>query len=199
MTTQKPEAPQQARTPRGSKQPPSPAMCKTLAFFAAVAAGCTGVPIRPEPFECPERVQKIMYEQLGWEGDYRFVIALDDRFEEFAKNVVFRPGAEVVGFALNERSPDELGRKKPLIPPGTKFWGRVYVDPQDEDAKERGHPAKLWVKYERAKVPGQDEVPVCVVAASNRVYTVDKDGFATAYNHAIGRTIITYPAPGAAW
>ena len=71
VTTQKPETPKPARTPRAEKQPTSAAVCRTLAFAAAVAAGCTGVPKGPEPFECPERVEKAMREQ-GWGAGYRF-------------------------------------------------------------------------------------------------------------------------------
>jgi len=190
VTTQKPEAPKQARTPRAAKQPPSAAVCRTLAFFAAVAAGCTGVPIRPEPFECPERTQKVMRDQLGWELDLdAFSIQLDDRFERDSR-AVFRPGAEVVGITP-ESGLTPVTRQK--APPGTKFWGRVYVDPQDETAKGRGQPAALLVKYERAKLPGKEEVPVCIIGRSGFVYSVDKDGAATAANSGSAKPTTSYP------
>jgi eukaryotic-like serine/threonine-protein kinase len=187
VTTQKPEAPKQARTSRAEKQPPSAAVCRTLAFLAAVAAGCTGLPVRPEPFECPERTQKVM-SQLGWEAGNRFSVALDDRFERDSR-AVFRPGAEVVGIV-----PDTgLFHDEKLAPPGTKFWGRVYVDPQDETAKLRGQPAALLVKYERAKLPGKEEVPVCIIARSGKVYSVDNDGATKAANSGEARVTPFYP------
>ncbi|ADO69768.1 serine/threonine protein kinase [Stigmatella aurantiaca] len=187
VTTQKPEAPKQARTSRAEKQPPSAAVCRTLAFLAAVAAGCTGVPIRPEPYQCPERTQKVM-SQLGWEAGERFSVALDDRFERDSR-AVFRPGAEVVGIV-----PDTgLAHDRKLAPPGTKFWGRVYVDPQDETAKGRGQPAALLVKYERAKLPGKEEVPVCIIARSGKVYSVDNDGATKAANSGEARVTPFYP------
>jgi hypothetical protein len=189
VTTQKPEVPKQARTPRAEKQPPSAAVCRTLAFFAAVAAGCTGVPIRPEPFECPERTQKVMRDQLGWEDGESFSIQLDDRFERDSR-AVFRPGAEVVGITP-ERGINPETRQK--APPGTRYWGQVYVDPQDEDAKRRGDPAALLVKYDRAKLPGKEEVPVCIIARSGRVYSVDKDGAATAANSGSASVTTSYP------
>jgi predicted Ser/Thr protein kinase len=188
VTTQKPEAPKQARTPRAEKQPPSAAVCRTLAFLAAVAAGCTGAPIRPEPFECPERTQKVMLEQ-GWEAGYRFIVALDDRFEE-EEDVIFRPGAEVVAIVpeLNLHS-DQYEK----APPGTRLWGRVYVDPQDKTAKGRGEPAAVLVKYERAKLPGKEEVPVCIIGRSVQGISMDKDGATKAANSGEARVTPFYP------
>jgi predicted Ser/Thr protein kinase len=189
VTTQKPEAPKQARTPRAEKQPPSAAVCKTLAFLAAVAAGCTGAPIRPEPFECPARTEKVMRDQLGWEAGYRFAVALDDRFERDSR-AVFRPGAEVVALV-----PDTglIPGQRQKAPPGTKLWGRVYVDPQDETAKGRGEPAAVLVKYERAKLPGKEEVPVCVIGRSGAAYSMDKDGATTAGNSGEAEVTTSYP------
>jgi predicted Ser/Thr protein kinase len=188
VTTQKPEAPKQARTPRAEKQPPSAAVCRTLAFFAAVAAGCTGVPIRPEPYQCPERTEKVM-EQMGWEAGERFSVALDDRFDRDSDEVIFRPGAEVVAIVPNTG----LGHDRKLAPPGTKFWGRVYVDPQDETAKGRNEPAALLVKYERAKLPGKEDFPVCIIGRSAKVYSMDKNGAATAANSGEARVTPFYP------
>ena len=189
VTTQKPEAPKQARIPRGEKQPPSAAVCKTLTFLAAAAAGCTGVPIRPEPFECPERTQKVMSGQLGWEDGDRFLLALDDRWDRDS-DIIFRPGAEVVGIVPESRL-DRITRKK--APPGTQFWGRVYVDPQSEKAKQWGWPAMRLVKYERAKLPGQEEVPVCVIGQTLKVFTMDKDGATKAANSGFVDVTSSYP------
>jgi serine/threonine protein kinase len=189
VTTQQPTAPKQARTPRADKQPPSAAVCKTLAFFAAVAAGCTGAPIRPEPYECPKRTEQVM-DQMGWEAGYRFTVALDDRFDPESDEVIFRPGAEVVAI-VPDTGLDREQRK--LAPPGTKLWGRVYVDPQDETAKLRGEPAAVLVKYDRAKLPGKEEVPVCIVARSGAVYSMDKDGATKAANAGEARVTWFYP------
>jgi hypothetical protein len=124
----------------------------------------------------------------GWEAGERLTVALDDRFERDSRQV-FRPGAEVVGIV-----PDTgLFHDEKLAPPGTKFWGRVYVDPQDETAKLRGQPAALLVKYERAKLPGKEEVPVCIIARSGRVYSVDKDGATKAANSGEARVTWFYP------
>jgi hypothetical protein len=153
-----------------------------------VAAGCTGVPIRPEPYQCPERTEKVM-EQMGWEAGYSFAVALDDRFERDSR-AVFRPGGEVVALVPETGLVREQYTK---APPGTKLWGRVYVDPQDETAKLRDEPAALLVKYERAKLPGKEEVPVCIIGRSGAVYSVDKDGATTAANS--GSALVTpfYP------
>jgi hypothetical protein len=67
------------------------------------------------------------------------------------------------------------------------------VDPQDETAKLRGEPAALLVKYERAKLPGKEEVPVCIIARSGRVYSVDKDGATKAANS--GEATVTWFYP----
>jgi len=189
VTTQKPEAPKQARTSRAEKQPPSAAVCRTLAFLAAVAAGCTGVPIRPEPFECPERTRKVM-SALGWEAGYSFSVALDDRFDRDSDEVIFRPGAEIVALVPDTGISREQRQK---APPGTKLWGRVYVDPQDETAKLRNEPAALLVKYERAKLPGKEEVPVCIIGRSGAVYSMDKDGATKATNSGGARVTWFYP------
>ncbi|KFE69712.1 serine/threonine protein kinase [Hyalangium minutum] len=178
VTTQKPEAPKPARPSRAEKQPPSATVCRALAFLAAVAAGCTGAPIRPEPFKCPERTQKVMLEQ-GWEAGYRFDVALDDRFDRDSDEVIFRPGAEIVAIVPDTGLDREQYKK---APPGTKLWGRVYVDPQDETAKGRKEPAAVLVKYERAKLPGKEDFPVCIIGRSRKGYSMDKDGATKAAN-----------------
>jgi hypothetical protein len=131
-----------------------------------------------------------MRDQLGWEAGYRFTIALDDRFDPDSDEVIFRPGAEVVAL-VPDTGLDREQRKK--APPGTKLWGRVYVDPQDEMAKGRGEPAAILVKYERAKLPGREEVPVCVIGRGAKAYTMDKDGATKAANNGEARATPFYP------
>jgi hypothetical protein len=128
--------------------------------------------------------------EQGWQAGYRFAVALDDRFDRDSDEVIFRPGAEVVAI-VPDTGLDREQRQK--APPGTKLWGRVYVDPQDETAKGRGQPAALLVKYERAKLPGKEEFPVCIIGRSGRVYSVDKDGAATAANSGEARVTWFYP------
>jgi hypothetical protein len=67
------------------------------------------------------------------------------------------------------------------------------VDPQDETAKLRGEPAAVLVKYERAKLPGKEEVPVCVVARSGKAFRVDKDGATEAANDGEAEVTTSYP------
>jgi hypothetical protein len=125
----------------------------------------------------------------GWEDGDRFTVQLDDRFERDSRQV-FRPGAEIVGIVPESGISSTTEQK---APPGTKFWGRVYVDPQDETAKGRGEPAALLVKYERAKLPGREEVPVCIIGRSGRVYSMDKDGVAIAANSGEVTVTTRYP------
>ncbi len=128
-------------------------------------------------------------EEQGWEAGYRFSVALDDRFERDSR-AVFRPGAEVVAIVPDTGLPRDQYK---VAPPGTKLWGRVYVDPQDETAKLRSEPAALLVKYERAKLPGKEEVPVCIIARSGAVYSVDNDGATKAANSGEARVTWFYP------
>jgi hypothetical protein len=131
-----------------------------------------------------------MLEQQGWHDGYSFFLGLDDRFERDSRGV-FRPGAEVVGLVPQTGIGSEQREKGP--PPGTRFWGRVYVDPQDDWAKRKGEPAALLVKYERMKLPGQEEVPVCLIGRSPKVYTVDKDGATQAANSGEAEVVTRYP------
>jgi hypothetical protein len=131
-----------------------------------------------------------MLDQQGWRDGHSFSIALDDRFERHSV-AVFRPGAEVVGLVPQDGLSPEQEEKGP--PPGTRFWGRVYVDTQDETAKGRNQPAALLVKYERMKLPGQEEVPVCIIGRSGHVKSMDKDGTTRAGNSGGGRVVTSYP------
>src|SRR5206468_725244 len=63
VKTQPPEDPKQARRQKTS---PGSDMRKALAVGCAIATGCTGPQVRPEPFTCPEGAQRTMREQLHW-------------------------------------------------------------------------------------------------------------------------------------
>lgn len=125
-----------------------------------------------------------MAEQLGWSPGEIFVLALDDRCD-WRSELVLRPG-EVVG-----RVPENIPRaQRKKTPPGTQFWGQLYVDTQSGHGNE---PAEIIVKYERVKLPGQEERPVCLVARSFRVYALEKDGSVKASNSGGATVRDTYP------
>jgi tRNA A-37 threonylcarbamoyl transferase component Bud32 len=187
VSTQKPEAPRHSRPAGGQKPPPTPALCKTLPLLAAFLAGCPGVQVRPEPFECPEQVQKVMFEKLGWDRNFDFHVALDDRFD-VTEDPVLHPG-EVVGLATAFAA-SSAERKK--VPTGTQFRGRLYVSP-DHHGGRADEPGNVIVKYDRVKLPGQDELPVCLIAISRRVYSLEKDGGAKAANSADANVVTSYP------
>jgi serine/threonine-protein kinase len=159
MKIQPPEAPKEARGPRdrGQRSPPSADVCKGLTLAAAIAAGCTGVPVRPDPFTCPEGAQRAMHEQLRWGESERFSVVLDDRYDRWG-DVWLRAGDTVVGVVPPGISP---GRQHELAPPGTQFLGgKVYVSPEKTPD---GDPGKVIVKYERVKLPNREELPVCFI------------------------------------
>jgi len=157
VKTQPPEAPKQARTGRGQKVSPLPDVCKALPVVAALAAGCPGVQVRPEPFECPSGAVQAMTEELRWRINERFSVDIDDRHSQSAR-LWFSAGSEVVG-VVPKGIP--RGRQREVAPPGTRFLGgKVYLIP----ARTRdGEPGRVVVKYDRVKVPGKDELPVCFV------------------------------------
>jgi serine/threonine-protein kinase len=183
VKTQPPEAPKQTRGPRerGQKTPPSVDVCKGLSLAAAVALGCTGVPVRPEPFTCPDGAQRAM-RALQWDDGDRLRLQIDDRHGTDA-NVWLRPGDTVVGVV-----PQDV-RGQQVAPPGTRFLaGKVYVLPEKTAS---GHPARIVVKYERAKLPKQEEVPVCVVVDTTADELKDSAGRTT--NRDVGIAVDYWP------
>jgi hypothetical protein len=97
-----------------------------------------------------------MREELGWESGDNFSLNIDDRHKQ-DEVLWFSAGAEVVGVV-----PEGYGRVNgPKAPAGTRFLGgKVYLIPEKNEGK--GYPAVV-VKYERVKVPGKNEIPVCFV------------------------------------
>jgi serine/threonine protein kinase len=183
VTTPPTEAPSQARTPRGQK-PPSPSLCKSLLPAAAILAGCTGVPVRPEPFTCPEGAQRAMREQLGWHGFERFSLVVDDRHDQWGE-VWLRPGDTIVGVVPKGVIP----RQKEVAPPGTRFLGgKVYVSPEKTAS---GKPGSVIVKYERVKLPNREELPVCFIVEVSADEL--KDGAAKMSNDSIGESVDYWP------
>jgi serine/threonine-protein kinase len=185
VKTQPPEAPKQARTPRVPTSPPSAEVCKGLSFAAAIALGCTGVPVKPEPFTCPEGAQRAMRQQLRWRESERFSLVADDRHDQWGE-VWLRPGDTIVGVVPpGVRMP----RQREVAPPGTRFLGgKVYVDPKKT---ESGRPAQIIVKYDRVKLPGQDELPACFVVETEALEL--KDGAARTPNGTSGKSVDYWP------
>lgn len=158
VTTQKkPVDTQPAGSPRGQKAPPSTAQCKKLmrvGMAAALAAGCTGAQLRPEPFDCPSGAEKAM-EELGWLGANAFVLIVDDRYDGNSKPW-YSPG-DVVGVV------PEGEKRQHLAPPGTRFYGRLYVVP----GHPRGKAGQIIVKYDRLKLEGGREFPICFMVGAD--------------------------------
>ncbi|MBZ4422446.1 serine/threonine-protein kinase [Myxococcus sp. RHSTA-1-4] len=185
VKTQRPEAPKQARTGRGQKAPPMPDVCKALPLLAALAAGCPGVQVRPEPFECPAGATEAMTDVLRWHINEVFQVTIDDRHARDAR-LWFSAGSEVVGVVPKGIVP---GRQWEVAPPGTRFLGgKVYLIPKRTPA---GSPGRVIVKYDRVKVPGKDELPVCFVVETTAEALKDTAG--RAFNGANGTPVTEWP------
>jgi serine/threonine-protein kinase len=186
VKTQPPEAPKEARSPRerGQKSSPSPDVCRGLTLAAAIAAGCTGVPVRPDPFTCPEGAQRAMREQLRWGESERFTVLMDDRYDPWGE-VWLRPGDTVVGIVPEGAT----GRQREVAPSGTRFLGgKVYVVPEKTAG---GKPGSVIVKYDRVKLPRQDELPACFIVETTAEEL--KDGAAKTANRTGGKSVDYWP------
>ncbi|WP_224367433.1 serine/threonine protein kinase [Hyalangium versicolor] len=186
VKTLPPDVAKPTHSPRERVQPPAPisTLRKVVPIVCSLAAGCTGVPVRPEPFTCPEGAQRAMRE-LGWSRSEKISLVVDDRGDSEGKTWL-RPGDTVVGVV-----PDGVptSRQEAIAPPGTLFLGgKVYISPV---RTEGGDPGSVIVKYERAKVPNRDEVPVCFIAEL-RAFEL-KDGAARILNRNAGWTVDYWP------
>ncbi len=127
-----------------------------------------------------------MREELGWRVDgERFELVIDDR-KGREEDPWFPAGADVVGVV-----PKGVGdpRQLQVAPPGTRFLGgKVYLIPE----KTRGGaPGSVIVKYDRVKVPGKDELPVCFVVDLSAQAL--KDTAAKARNWGTGKPVSEWP------
>jgi len=186
VKTQRPEAPKQARAGRVQKAPPLPDVCKALPLAAALAMGCPGVQVRPEPFECPSGAYQAMSEELRWNvGGERFTLLIDDRRGQ-EEDPWFSAGSDVVGVVpRGVTNPRTLE----VAPPGTRFLGgKVYLIPEKQPG---GEPGRVVVKYDRVKLPGKDELPVCFVVDT----TADevKDTAVKTSNLTAGKPVSEWP------
>lgn len=149
------EVPLQGRQTRGRARTTAAAECATMTLVAALAAGCPGAQIRPESFTCPAGAEEAMREDLRWEVNESFSVNLDSRYKR-GERVWFTAGAEVEGVV--PKGVDS--RQRQVAPPGTRFYGKAYYL---SDKMGRSEGPALVVRYDRVKLPGQDERPVCFV------------------------------------
>jgi serine/threonine protein kinase len=189
VTIQKPEDTQPAGTPRGQKPPPSAAQCKKLlmrlGLAASLAAGCTGAQLRPEPFECPSGAERAMREELGWSGRQALSLTVDDRYDEDA-DPWFSPG-DIVSVV-----PKSMEDMQPKAPPGTRFYGQVYVVPGHPGGVYPGH---IIVKYDRVEFEGGRKLPICfMVGEGGSLPALElKDGKGKAQNSTAGFVTLRWP------
>ena len=180
VKTLPPEDPKQARR---QKTPPGRDVSKALALGCAIATGCTGAQVRPEPFTCPDGTIAAR-KQLSWRESQQFSVVIDDRYDPW-RNVWLRPGDTVVGVVPEGVTPSQA----PVAPPGTRFFGgKVYVSPEKT---ADGSPGFIIVKYDRVKLPKQDELPACFIVEVEADEL--KDGAAKTSNRSAGRPVDYWP------
>jgi len=183
VTTQKPDASKQAPTARAQKQPRGAhtpaflAWCKSFAIVgtvAAVAAGCPGAQVRPEPFECPAGAWELMDEKWNWSSEGIRVL-LDDRYKQLGDS--WLQSGPVVGVAVEDIGGAKLQqtRSNKPVPVGTRFIGHLWVVPEPSRGGSPGH---VVVRYDRVEFPNGDKAPVCLLAGGDRTLPVEelKDG-----------------------
>jgi serine/threonine-protein kinase len=127
-----------------------------------------------------------MREELRWDVDgERLELVIDDR-KGNDEDPWFPAGADVVGVVpKGVTNPRQLA----VAPPGTRFLGgKVYVIP--EKTRE-GRPGRVVVKYDRVKVPGKDELPVCFVVDTTAEAVKDTAG--RAQNGTEGSPVTEWP------
>ncbi|NPC73423.1 hypothetical protein HPP05_27100 [Corallococcus exiguus] len=158
--------------------------CASLSLVAALAAGCPGVQIRPESFTCPDGAEEAMEKQLHWSSSDRFIVQLDDS-QKLHGEVWHTAGAEVVGVVPKGINDD---RQEAVAPPGTRFYGKAYYL---SDKMGRAEGPALVVRYDRVKLPGQADYPICFVVETEAGEF--KDGKVVARNTGDGRVVHRWP------
>ncbi|CAM4358592.1 hypothetical protein MYXA107069_06965 [Myxococcus xanthus] len=124
-----------------------------------------------------------MQEDLRWKVNQSFALTLDARHETDAY-VWFTAGAEVMG-VVPKGVPSA---QRAVAPPGTRFYGKAYFL---SDRMGRSEGPALVIRYDRVKLPGQDERPVCfVVESPSKGY---EDGRVKAYNLGGGYVVDRWP------
>ncbi|ADO70647.1 serine/threonine protein kinase [Stigmatella aurantiaca] len=179
-----PEVPAQGRPQRVQKRM-SAGECAAMSLVVALAAGCPGSQIRPESFTCPAGAARAMLNDLHWKDDDQFFLVLDDRYD-IDERIWFTPGSEVVGVVPKMKGLDR--RHYEVAPAGTRFYGKAYYL---SDRMGRADGPALVIRYDRVKLPGQEERPVCVVV-EGRSYGF-KDGRVKAINQGAGDVVDRWP------
>ena len=126
-----------------------------------------------------------MVKELHWEDGDRFQLVLDDRHNIDGKTW-FTAGSDVVGVVPKVKGLER--RQLEVAPPGTRFYGKAYYL---SDKMGRADAPALIIRYDRVKLPGQDERPVCFVVEA-RSYGF-KDGRVKGDNVAAGRVVERWP------
>lgn len=173
------------RTLRVPKKSVAAVECVSLSLVAALAAGCPSAQLRPESFTCPEGAREAMRNHLHWRLNESFTLQLDANEDEL-DYVWFTAGAEVVSVVPESTSTDD--RQAAVAPPGTRFYGKAYYL---SDKMGRVDGPALIMRYDRVKLPGQDEQPICVVVEEN-VYAF-KDGKVKGLNRVAGHVVSRWP------
>jgi eukaryotic-like serine/threonine-protein kinase len=179
-----PEASPPGRAPRMPKKSVAAVECASLSLVAALAVGCPGAQIRPESFTCPVGADEAMREQLHWRDGDSFILQLDDRQSGWDE-VWFTAGAEVVGVVPKGVNDD---RQAAVAPRGTRFYGKAYYL---SDKMGRVDGPALVVRYDRVKLPGQEEQPICFVVENEAV--AFKDGRVKGVNRGSGYVVHRWP------
>ncbi|MBZ4331936.1 serine/threonine-protein kinase [Corallococcus sp. AS-1-12] len=150
------EATTPGRTSRRQKRPLGAVECSSLSLVAALAAGCPGSQIRPESFTCPAGAERAMREELHWEVGESFLVIPDDRYTTSDAPWITAGAAVVAVVPKGAVDP----RQVQVAPPGTRFHGTAYYL---SDKMGRTEGPAVVIRYDRAKLPGQEEQPVCFV------------------------------------
>ncbi|MFY2561962.1 serine/threonine protein kinase [Corallococcus terminator] len=183
VKTPPPETPPQGRAVRMPKKFAAAVECASLSLVAALAAGCPGAQIRPEAFTCPAGAEEAMLENLHWRFKYKWSLVLDDRYGQ-EEDIWFTAGEVVVGVVPKNIADDQ----RKLVPPGTRFYGRAYYL---SDKMGRADGPALIIRYDRVKLPGQDEQPICFVV--ERDVKEFKDGKVKSWNRGSGVVVDRWP------
>ncbi len=124
-----------------------------------------------------------MREDLRWKINESFRLTLDNRSGPF-DDVWFTAGADVMGIV--PKGVDS--RQRAVAPPGTRFYGKAYFL---SDRMGRSEGPALVIRYDRVRLPGQDERPVCfVVESPAKSY---EDGRVRAINTGGGYVVDRWP------
>lgn len=180
VMTQKPDAPLPPPTPRPQKPQRGAhtaeflGWCKSFAILGtvtAVASGCPGAQVRPEPFQCPEGAWELMHEKWQWDNGDGIAVRIDDR-HPVGKSAWYQSGP-VVG-VVDRNKPEQERSKKP-VPKGTRFIGHLWLVPEPT---RFGEPGYFVVRYDRVEFPNGENAPVCLLVGRNLDHGLDelKDG-----------------------